>query len=132
MRSPLRAAPRAEPKRDARVVGESLPRRGALSADVQRAVAVGGPVDGAEAAVRPGERAAGSRERLAVQRGDAARGVFGFGFFFAFLAFAGGGFLCVLFLGLLELGLFAGVACGFSGLGFFFSWRAAAVWLRIP
>lgn len=99
-------------------MSEALAYRGALSADVQRAVVAAGAVDGAEAAVRLGERATCGGECLVLQGGDAAGWVSSF-FCLAFLAFAGGGFLCLLFLGLLEFDLFAGEPGCFSALGFF-------------
>ena len=74
-----------------RPVGEALARRGALGADAQRAVGVAGAVEDAQATVRLGERAAGGRERIALQCGDDAGGVFGF-LSFLFLVCAGGGF----------------------------------------
>lgn len=56
---PARSPLRAERQHHARPSREPGPRRGALGADAQGAVVVGGPVDGAQAAVRGGERVAG-------------------------------------------------------------------------
>jgi hypothetical protein len=121
VRSPLRT----ERKRYARPSRELLPYRSTLGADVQRAVVVSGPVDGAEAAVRLGERAAGSLHGVTFEGGDDAGGVFGF-LSLSFLACAGGGFACSLgfCFGLPELFFcvfeFGGALCGgFLGLLFF-------------
>jgi hypothetical protein len=109
-RSPLRT----EHERDGSVMVELLPRRGALSAYVQCAVVVGGPVDGAEAAVRLGELVAGGRQGVALQRGNDAGGVFGF------FALARGdfcsGLLCLFCCELDDGGALCG---GFIGLLFF-------------
>ena len=95
-----------------RVVGEAPARRSALSADVQRTAAVGGPVDGAEAAVRSGERAAGGRKSVALERGDKAGGVFCF--------FSRKGFLGF-FVASFEFGCFDGLLGGdFPGVLLFF------------
>jgi hypothetical protein len=97
-------------------VSKALARRGALGADVQRAVVAAGVVDSAEAAVCLGEGPVGGRQGVALQGGDTAGGVFGF---LLFLVFAGASLLCLAFLGLFEFCLFASVAGCFSDLDFF-------------
>ncbi len=105
----LRIAPCFDPERNASIICKPLPSPRALAPDVQRAMLAHRPVDDSEAAMRHGKSAAGDRERIALQRGDDARGHLRVDccllccFFlaalqgFCFFSGVAGSFLCVLF-----------------------------------